>query len=235
MVAITRREEVARVFGKPIYLITDVAILPLSSENMANQAIKDAVGASDNASDESGYDSESEDTESHNPLDGEQVSTPAGDIQPYQGKNSSNTSVAEDVATRKVSFGKFATQWLSRQRWPTAATTAGQNTDHLNEPRPGSRQDLTVRDTTTAQEHAPRDDAVNTQPINEASVPKPTATIGLLPRILRTTKMIFTSGSYFFSYDVDLTKRFEHLHSNHEVLNFSSLNVAVRNQKLLLT
>lgn len=228
LIAITKREEVARIFGKPVYLVTDVAILPLSSQSGANQAIKDALGASDSVSDESGYNSESEDTESHRISSGEQITTPAGDIQPYQGKNSSSTSVAEDVATRNVSFGNFATQWLSRQRWPAKAPVDGQNQDSSSEPRLGSKQDLVVEGAVSAQEHRSRTETGGLQPRSEASVPKSAATLGLLPRILRTTKMIFTSGSYFFSYDIDLTQRFEYLHSNDGAFNFNSLNTAVR-------
>ena len=44
--------------------------------------------------------------------------TPADDTRPFEEKNSSSTSIAEHIATRNVPFGNFATQWLSRQRWP---------------------------------------------------------------------------------------------------------------------
>src|SRR5271167_3705762 len=43
LIAITRREQVAQILGKPVYVISGVAVLPLSSQHDANKAITAAA------------------------------------------------------------------------------------------------------------------------------------------------------------------------------------------------
>lgn len=228
LIAITKREEVAQIAGKPIYLVADVALLPLTSQQEASDAIKHALASSDTDSDESDSEvSDSEDTTSGKTITTELGSTPGDDLGPFQGKNDSNTSVAQDVATGNVSFGRFATQWLSRQRWPAS------------NPKPDASNreaDVSNRMTTAKTSVEPEESAPDNQPSEIESAAKSlekdkqavgVATMGLLSRILRTTKMVFTSRSYFFSYDIDLTRRFEKLGKIDQPLNLRNLDPLV--------
>lgn len=228
LIAITKREEVAQIAGKPIYLVADVALLPLTSQQEASDAIKNALASSDTDSDGSDSEaSDSEDTTSSKTVSAELGSTPGDDLGPFHGKNDSNTSVAQDVATGNVSFGRFATQWLSRQRWPASNT----NSD------PSSKEVGISSRTTTAQTSVePEESVPANQPSKIESAAKSlerdkqavgVATMGLLSRILRTTKMVFTSRSYFFSYDIDLTRRFETLGRIGQPLNLRNLDPLV--------
>jgi len=208
LIAITKREEVARIFDKPVYLVTDVTLLPLTSQNDADEAIKAATSSSESASEDSDSSvGDTEDQSSNDTKSAQLGTTPADDVGPYQGKNPSSTSVAEDVATRNVSFGNFASQWLSRQKWPASTLSANKTVIDSSEPKPASKDDDLPKDLAGV-EHSTG---------TESKVPgtsqgsKYSTTINLLPRILKTTKMIFTSGSYFFSYDINLTKRMEDL------------------------
>ena len=233
LIAITKREEVARIFDKPVYLITDVALLPLTSENEAADAIKTALGTSvttSNDSDSSVSDTENEDADQ--PKTAQLASTPADDTVPYQGKNSSGTRVAEDVATRNVSFGKFASQWLSRQKWPAPTLLTDQPTTESNEPNPASKNDNLLQDLAEAKEGSRKDMYDGTQSPGISHGPQSGTVVNMLPRILKTTKMIFTSGSYFFSYDIDLTRRFEELCPPNQPLNLKNLDHLVSFMKM---
>ena len=209
MIAITKREEVAKIFGKPVYRVGDVALLPLSSKADADSAIRDALGSDGNVSDESDLGtSDDEGLEAQRQSHHEMSTTPANDIQPFSAKNNSSTSIAVDVATRNLPFGKFASQWLSRRKSSITEQPMESHKDALSEPNPASIDDhlpeevATIRDLKEAHGSTPA-----------APLPKFVATRALLPRILRTTRMLFTSGSYFFAYEVDLTHSLSNLRS----------------------
>jgi SacI homology domain len=51
--------------------------------------------------------------------------------------------------------------------------------------------------------------------------PSHEAAVEMLPKILRTTKLLLTSQSFFFSYDINLTKRF----GNSSVTSVRSLSL----------
>jgi len=215
---------VARILDKPVYLVTDVALLPLSSQHDVDEAIRDATALSETISDDS--DSSVGDTEDEHsdPAKAAQIAnTPADETGPYQGKNASSTSVAENVATRNVSFGNFASQWLSRQKWSASGSSADPTGADIDEPKPASKDDDLLKDQTVA-ENNKRAGTLND---SKSADPKYSTTIKLLPRILRTTKMIFTSGSYYFSYDIDLTKRFEDLIPPDQPLKHKNLDPLV--------
>jgi len=225
LIAITKREEVARIFDKPVYLVTDVALLPLNSENEAAEAIKNALGSAVTTSHDS--DSSASDTEnehSDQPKTAQLASTPADDAVPYQGTKSSGTRVAEDVATRNVSFGKFASQWLSRQKWPAPTLVTDQPATESSEPNPASTDDNLLQDLAEAKEDSRKDIHDGAQPPGIVHGSQSGTVVNLLPRILKTTKMIFTSGSYFFSYDIDLTRRFQELGPPDQPLNLKNLD-----------
>lgn len=229
LIAITKREEVAQIAGKPIYLVADVALVPLNSQQEASEAIRNALASSDadsGASDGEGSDSDDESTPGRTGA-GELGSTPSDEPLHFKGKNGSNTSVAQDVATGNVSFGRFATQWLSRQRWPASHTSTDKSSEDVN----GSK--LTTAETTSVE---PEESTPANQPGEIESAAKSlekdkqavgVATMGLLSRILRTTRMVFTSRSYFFSYDIDLTRRFEKLGKIDQPLNLRNLDPTV--------
>lgn len=208
-------------------MVTDVALLPLTSQHEADEAIKSALGSSESASDDSDSNVSDTDNEHSDQVKTAQASAAsADDIEPYQSKNSSTTSVAEDVATRNVSFGKFASQWLSRQKWPASKASANQDTTESTEPKPASKDDPLLEDLAKSKESKQSGEAEDPKLLVKPAASSST-TSNLLPRILKTTKMIFTSGSYFFSYDIDLTRRFEHLEPANRALDFKKLDPLV--------
>lgn len=198
----------------------------MTSQHEANEAIRDALAASDVDSEVSDSEqSDSEDVSSHQTTTTEIGSLPSDDHRPFSGENDSNTSVARDVATGNVSFGRFASQWLSRQSWPVTRPTADPADLVINlsnsQEFPGTQgKDVAAPSKSLESEAAVR------MPGRDPHGPG-TATLGLLPRILKTARMIFTSRSYFFSYDFDLTRRFEKLGRLDQPLTFRNLDPLV--------
>lgn len=196
-------------------MVTDVALLPLSSKAEAHEAIIAATHAQSAGHPHS--DSEPSDSEDdhHSLTATEHPGSPTEEDGPFKHENASNTSIAEDVAKRKASYGKFASQWFSKQVWgnngPQKSTgksvkvcSFSVNVNALTEP---DRQAASLAVSTNSD--SPRENAIK-QDVTEGSSLVPNAsTVSLLPKILRSTKMILGSRSFYFAYEFDLTRRFQ--------------------------
>lgn len=216
MIAITKREQVAQIFGKPIFVITDIALIPLSSRHEADQAIS-AVHTANLAiagSDDFDY-SDSEDEKQDEHVTDLPPPTPLEDEGLFQQRNASNTSIAEDVARRKAPYGKFASEWFSKKVWGPAKTQDQQSKSSSEESNL-SRDDSNTPTMTTevasdvneTNSETPKETAEKQEiEPKTTAVPTYSSTMSLLPKILRSVKMILSSHSYYFSYDIDLTRR----------------------------
>ncbi|OAL40583.1 hypothetical protein AYO20_00319 [Fonsecaea nubica] len=213
LIAITQREQVAQIFGKPVYVITDVAILPLSSQKAASLAITTALESQTTESSTTDTDTDVTDTEDQSTRleDQEEPETPIEHTTPQQ-KISNPTSIARDVIANRGQYGRFAAQWFSKQGWGGGKTsgTTSDPVDTSDASQTGTRSSPEAEAAVAANQpeasgniEAPEQthnkDAE--QLLNDTSITEAT------PKILRRTKMILTSGSYFFSYDIDLTRR----------------------------
>lgn len=208
LISITRRRQVAQIENKPIYVITEVALTPLSTQVAAQQAIKHTKSTLQKADyhDEGlAYHGESDESD-----DEESIRSVASDLEDEvvhpeavtPGLHKRTSSIAEDVISKKGGYGRFAQNWFSKNGWNSGqkrnlGMTATDGTDD----RPSS----SVKNATT-------------RTIDTDALLKAKENIGdkaedvvenLLPKLLRTTQMLFgTSQSYFFSYDYDLTRSF---------------------------
>ncbi|KAF2202827.1 hypothetical protein GQ43DRAFT_439353 [Delitschia confertaspora ATCC 74209] len=228
LISICGREQVAQIHGKPIYKITDVSLIPLSSQADADQAIVTAnehlarhnrssqTGESDEASDNSDDESQSISGDS---LD-DDVTPPAQEIKDpltgQKGPMDRRGSVVEDVIGKKGVYGRFADKWFSRKGWSTESRRM---------------QGMSSEDDLTQKNMAKDVDSIMPgeaeQPIRPGAIPvsdndvkdsvspgdipkamegsTDSTTVTLLPKILKTAKMYFGSGNFFFSYDYDLS------------------------------
>ncbi|KAJ5704055.1 hypothetical protein N7493_011193 [Penicillium malachiteum] len=226
LVSITQRQQVAQIQGRPIYAVANVAIIPLASQSDATRAITQA--RKEASQEEPNLDSDSDDDIPDNVADGadnEIGSTPSSPSQAvtYHTRGASVSSIAEDVIGKRVPFGRFAANWISRK--------------NLGLPRPGAlTQDvpespfddplgLSSGDDATAEENKGvegGDDSVlaevsasqkssgNVSPKTEDDTrPGSNQAIELLPKLLKYTKLLFSSHNFFFSYDYDLTRSFD--------------------------
>ena len=230
LIAITRREQVAQIFGRPIYVVTDVALVPLSSQSEAEKGVSAAVHQKETVvdTDEDSSDAESTVEESdhmHGAEDTHEAPSPSDDVRTKLDKDdtTATTNIAEDVFARRGPYGKFASQWLTKKGWGLPGMRAPGRV-----PEATSEQDLTInsasirrptassttQETNSRQidspalEHAPesrrseRDEDVASPSEREYTLP-------LLSKLLQSTRLILSSRSFYFSYDFNITRRME--------------------------
>lgn len=218
LISITRRQQVAQIQGKPIYVITDVALTPLSSRQEAESSIshtqrslqKKAVdGHATDDSDTEGDEADlsaaiSDDVDDEEPSN--VVLSGLSDTSHKPGEHKRTSSVAEDVLTRKGSYGRFASKWFSKKGWTVdqrrnlgmsvpeneSVATKSASVETKREVESSTKASLVAAGLQEQREQKDGDVAQS-----------------LLPKLLRTTQILFgTSRSFFFSYDYDITRSF---------------------------
>ncbi|KAF2828225.1 hypothetical protein CC86DRAFT_369337 [Ophiobolus disseminans] len=234
LISIAAREQVAQIRGKPIYRITDVSLIPLSSQADADKAIASAREhvqrhTKAQAAGEDDTDSEDDD-DAPSVTDSliEDTATTSSDVKdPVTGQKTpakGDSSVAADVMQRKGVYGRFADKWFSRKGWSADSrrtqglsseeSLAAKNAPKNVESIPEDDKSPSVADVLPGKdEDAPG--AVNPEEIPKAlEGQKDATTVALLPKILQTTRMYFSSGNFFFSYDYDLSHSIGNLQPN---------------------
>lgn len=124
-------------------------------------------------------------------------------------RSPSSTSIAKDVIANRGQYGRFASQWFSKQGW-----RAGGNSSNspASSDRPGGAKatpsTIDGSAAVVANRTKPKDGVQEAHQVDETAQAMVNNSVrDALPKILRTTKIILTSGSFFFSYDFDLTRR----------------------------
>jgi hypothetical protein len=244
LIAITQREQVAQIFGKPVYVVTDVALVPLSSQSDANKAISASIASKSRSPNEATTDSDSDlsDQDDHDDAQSEpephdaEPETPLDDGRPEQQRSSSSTSIARDVIANRGQYGRFASQWFSRQGWGvsrnvnnSSATSKKDGNGALDDKEAqsatGSEREVPVAAAINADQ--PREAAQNDETRGKEQALSDNSIADALPKILRSTKMILTSRSYFFSYEFDLTRRLALLNGTPKAPSRESLDPLV--------
>ena len=108
------------------------------------------------------------------------------------------SSVAGDVIEKRGQYGRFAESWFSKKGWRRALS--GQVTG-LNNPQSNPPSTATTLDGVESSDRT-SDLEVSNQASERGNV-----TNTLLPKLLRTTRMLLGSRSFFFSYELDITRR----------------------------
>ncbi|KAF9880797.1 Syja N domain-containing protein [Colletotrichum karsti] len=190
LITITRRQQVAQICGYPIYVVTEVAVTPCASQKDAGEAISQtALHLAERKTDKDADDSDSDDYVEL-PTSGDEVEDPApakkGAADPVK------STVAKDVIGRRGSYGRFAQTWLTKSGWTQdQKRTAGWSG--------------TADQVRRSVDQAASSNNASSSAIDDSDEPVPTST--LLPKLLRTTQILFgSSRSFYFSYDVDITR-----------------------------
>lgn len=251
LITICGREQVAQVRGKPIYKITDVALIPLSSQTDADKAIvsarqhiqrlKKAQGLGEDDSDSDSEDEAPSVTESL--LEDESSAPPSEVKDPVTGQQGSaerRTSVAEDVMQRKGLYGRFADKWFSKKGWKADSRRSQglSSEEDLPKTMPQNVDSIVPKDeegpvSPSKPDALPVQDKDIPEPVSPEEIPKAfegtrdSTTNTLLPKILRTTKMYFSSGNFFYSYDYDLSHSVSHQQSNSSLPLFKQFDPLV--------
>jgi hypothetical protein len=167
------------------------------------------------------YDSESEDEAASvtDSLVEEPANLPTEVKDPVTGQRGPvqrRTSVAEDVMHKKGVYGRFADKWFSKKGWSADSKRAQGLSSDTELPAPKN-----VESTVPEEEEHPKSSSNSDglpvadkhvpEPVSPGEIPKAltgehdSTTATLLPKILRTTKLYFASGNFFYSYDYDLS------------------------------
>lgn len=236
LIAILRREQVAQIRGVPIFVITDVALIPLSSQSEAKKAVDQAQESlkkggqstshvdSDTSDDEEVHaeDSQAEKNKEASHITPESPTSEEDSKALPVGPERSTSNVVEDVISRRGQYGRFAERWFSRMGWSTdKRRVQGMSTDDAEKPRsastqgnafqvdnPVSKEESNALETGKAPDPIPK--AEDSQKVGESAEPdENSASVAntLLPKLLRTTRILLGSRSFFFSYDLDITRR----------------------------
>ncbi|KAK4122302.1 hypothetical protein N657DRAFT_575904 [Parathielavia appendiculata] len=232
LISITRRQQVAQIRGLPVYVVTEVALTPCTSRHDAAEAVaktaaalrvrkeKQQEGEGDEGSaastgtitaavsgDETGPETSlglgagsgkggtRESEEGGADDDGEVASEGEGPGLEASGNAAvRRSSVAQDVIARKGSYGRFAQRWFSRAGWAmdqkrNMGLSADEGSSGVGNKGPSEGKEAQVKS-------GPADDTDG----------KVTA-ISLLPKLLRTSQILFgSSKTFYFAYDLDITR-----------------------------
>ncbi|KAK7744515.1 hypothetical protein SLS53_003400 [Cytospora paraplurivora] len=215
LVSITRRQQVAVIRGSPVYVITEVALTPCSSYHDANESVtktaiqlhKTAFG--ETAGDDTDTDIGDDDTDAASVKSDE---VPTDDEGPHttDGSKGSATSVAKDVMAHRGGYGRFAQRWFSNSGWTLEQKRnmgLSQSEEKVNivegDVDPNTSGDPKAPAAAVEDTSAPEAAGVPVKDAKEEIQAPPS----LLPKLLRTTQILFgSSNSYFFSYDYDITR-----------------------------
>jgi hypothetical protein len=208
-----------------VYSISEVAIIPLSSQADAEEAIIRARSAqfrhSASHGDFLGNSSESEDNISL--PDDASAATPDPDPesqseQKVEAVKDQISTVAKDVMTKKGLYGRFTDSWFSKKGWTAESRSRqGLSSEEDLQRIQSASKDPTVLDSQVSDPssaHAEEPDKVQTEAdqiapteVAHAVEMEPARThVALLPKVLTTTKVFFGSRNFFFSYDHDISR-----------------------------
>ncbi|KAM0254164.1 hypothetical protein ACHAP5_000150 [Fusarium lateritium] len=189
LVTITRRQQVAQICGHPIYVVTEVAITPCTSKTGAEESVKRTSDHLSRQARNSGSESDSSEEEVElPPRTSDEIEDAIVDDEDAS-PGSARSRVAEDVIRRRGSYGRFAERWFSRSGWTL---------DQKRNMGLSNSQNVPAKNVTTETPEG------QTQEETAKAMPNGPE---LLPKLLRTAQILFgASRSFYFSYDVDLTR-----------------------------
>ena len=201
LIAITGREEVAQINGKPVYVITKIAIIPLGSAADAKKAVQQAKAPRSGAEESDEEASSEDETQKHPSRRSEDtleedhgVTTPARPDP--EASLIPGSSVARDVIGRRGQYGRFAERWFSRNGWvPETGKVQDAATSTLQ--AVGSFTGITR----SGEDPQPAE----VKPASREETPQ--IAVSMLPKLLKTMEMMLCSKSFYFAYDLDLTRR----------------------------
>ena len=125
------------------------------------------------------------------------------------------SSIAEDVITRKGGYGRFAQKWFSGKGWTAnQRRTLGMSAAEAETINDAPALDSAVADTLESKSSNIPDIGGETEDI--PVVKRRDVAASLLPKFLRTTRLLFgSSQSFYFSYDYDITRNFANRGQHH--------------------
>ncbi|KAI1810288.1 Syja_N domain-containing protein [Poronia punctata] len=215
LVTITGRQQVAQIRGHPVYVVTDVAVTPCKSQEEAATAIDHTADKQRRASAERHLhdtsDTESEIDAQPSAIGGDDVDEPGtqseGEVSEPREPGGGKTGIAEDVYKRGGSYGSFAKKWFGNKGWmaPRRRSLGLSGAGVATAALPGDDEPESGKGAQGSPEEKELSSTVVREKVD--TPPEPTAGESLIPKLLRMAHIWFgTSNSFYFSYDIDLTR-----------------------------
>ncbi|OJJ45711.1 hypothetical protein ASPZODRAFT_2108733 [Penicilliopsis zonata CBS 506.65] len=193
LISISQRTQVAQIHGKPVYAVTDVALIPLSSRAEATHAIAQAREHLEDTD----YSEEEDEEANVGSLPGSPTREVAVQSPLHTRSQSTSGGIAEDVIGKKVPFGRFAASWLSRKALGLSASglsvDGSEDSDNDRLERRNERKEDKEKEILEEETDIPA----------EGGLPS----VELLPKLLRYTRLLFASNNFFFAHEYDLTRQ----------------------------
>lgn len=116
----------------------------------------------------------------------------------------SSTSIAEDVIGRKGRFGRFAANWLSRKTLGLPGFGTMERDDVPDIPLSYMKD---MGPPAAPSTDGPSDEGSVQEKDESCALPPPGGSaVESIPKLLRYTKLLFSSQNFFFAYDFDLSR-----------------------------
>lgn len=211
-------------------MITDVALIPLSSKSEAEKAIlqarkdlsKDKISTTE-AEDTDEEDETRSSTVAEETNDDDLPATPAPEkaLDQSVGSLKKSSTIVSNVIKDKGRYGRFAEKWFSKSGWSATNRRNQGMSSEENLTREQSRQAIgALPDDKQEEETIAEPPALEDRPVPEGNVQEAevesqqrpslshTESVmqALTPRIVRATKLYFASKSFYFSYDYDISR-----------------------------
>ncbi|KFX96137.1 hypothetical protein O988_05465 [Pseudogymnoascus sp. VKM F-3808] len=212
LVSITRREQVAQVHNHPVYVVTDVALTPLASQKDAEASVTSThASLTRNTTSEQEDEGDNSDDEAvlsglgSDDVEDEEISTITPP--PERRLHKRATSVVNDVFAKKGGYGRFARNWFNRNGWAPDRKMAGVGLSSAGVDAESDAQATTTPTTPVISAADNEGEAKAADKDGEENGLTDEHVAALLPKLLRTTSLLFgSSRSFYFAYDYDITR-----------------------------
>lgn len=210
----------AQISNCPIYVVTGVNIIPLTSYKDASsvilQARRNLEAESNTQTPETNDESDTSEEEDHHlfcPTESIQLASKAPAVE--------SSSVAEDVIGKRGQYGRFAERWFSRKGWSTdQKRMLGMSTKNVADGGSASSIPERAREVDAGGPDS-EDFSKSNPPSNEQGLQanqvgndkfsgrlaEQSINATLLPKLLKTTSLLLASRNLYFAYDYDITRR----------------------------
>jgi hypothetical protein len=208
---------VAQIRSKAVYAVRDVALIPLTSQPEADKVINNTLTSAQQRK-SAGTDTDTElsdgeeDAETSS-IGGDDVPEEAAAVDPPKGVLAKGTTFTKNVIQDRGRYGRFATKWFSKNgsnanvRRKQGLSSDESATPSQPEQKLGEASQGT--ETAAADPESNKSESQADQATNAGEPPKEKRAIETLSRrIERTARLYFSSSGFYFSYDLDLSKRF---------------------------
>jgi len=225
LITVSRRQQVAQIFGKPVYVITGVSVIPLGSQAEAQQAINHTQKLAKKNKDKPEQENEDIQSDTESTVEGtvdndQSVDSDREVPEPSRGRPSVDLGefgIVKNVIEKKGAYGVFADKWFSKRGWTTGSkksqgmsnkqdsTVEMEEKNPLNAAAENASVEKAEEDTSKSWPETP--EVKGTAADDKTSIEQERLTTSLIPKLVQTTKLLLSSRIFHYSYEQDITNR----------------------------